>query len=102
MYAVIQTGGKQYRVQPDDVIFVEKIDKANEEQVSFDALMVANGDAITVGTPTVAGVSVTAKILGQVKGDKVLVYKYRSKKNSRRIKGHRQPYTKLQIVSVNG
>lgn len=102
MYAVIQTGGKQYRVQQGDVIFIEKLDSKAGDTVSFDEVLLVTKDGqATVGAPTVAGAKVEGKVLSQVKGKKIVVYKYKSKKNERKKQGHRQPYTKVEIVSVN-
>ena len=102
MYAVIQTGGKQYRVQQGDVIFVEKIDSQADEAVTFDqVLRVGDGEATKIGAPTVAGAKVEGKVLAQVKGKKIVVYKYKAKKNERKKQGHRQPYTKVEITAVN-
>ena len=101
MYAIIAAGGKQYRVSQGDVIYVEKIDQEDDSAVSFDALLIGNDGDVTVGNPTVAGAKVEGKVVGQVKGEKILVYKYKSKKNSRRRQGHRQPYTKVEITAIN-
>ena len=102
MYAVIQTGGKQYRVQQGDVIFVEKIDSQADEAVTFDqVLLVGDGEATKIGAPTVAGAKVEGKVLAQVKGKKIVVYKYKAKKNERKKQGHRQPYTKVEITKIN-
>ena len=101
MYAVIVTGGNQYRVQQGDVIQVEKLDVADGEQVSFDVLMLAqDGGETKIGTPMVEGAKVEGRVLGQGKGGKVVAFKYRSKKNSRTKQGHRQPFTKVEIMSV--
>ena len=101
MYAVILTGGKQYRVQQGDVIFVEKIDSQADEAVTFDqVLLVGDGEATKIGAPTVAGAKVEGKVLAQVKGKKIVVYKYKAKKNERKKQGHRQPYTKVQIETI--
>ena len=100
MYAIIQTGGKQYRVQQGDVIFVEKLDLAQDATVDFDVLLLGREDGVTVGKPLVPGAKVNAKVLGQVKGEKIIVFKYKSKKNYRRKQGHRQPYTKLEITGI--
>ena len=103
MYAVIKTGGKQYRVQQGDVIFVEKINSQADEAVTFDeVLLVGDGDQTKIGAPTVAGAKVEGKVLGQVKGKKIVVYKYKAKKNERKKQGHRQPYTKVEITAING
>lgn len=100
MYAVIATGGKQYRVSEGDVIYIEKIDAQNDEAVSFDALMVGGDGEVKVGAPVVEGVKVEGKVVGQVKGEKIIVFKYKSKKNYRRKQGHRQPYTKVEITKI--
>ncbi len=103
MYAVIKTGGKQYRVQQGDVIFVEKIDAQADEAVTFDeVLLVSDGDASKIGTPVVEGAKVEGKVLAQVKSKKIVVYKYKAKKNERKKQGHRQPYTKVEITAING
>ena len=102
MYAVIQTGGKQYRVQQGDVIFVEKLDCQAGESVSFDQVLLVGGDEGTkIGAPVVEGAKVEGKALAQVKGQKIIVYKYKSKKNERKKQGHRQPYTKIEITAIN-
>ena len=103
MYAIIKTGGKQYRVQKDDVIYVEKLDCQANDTVSFDEVLLVNNDTETkIGAPTVAGATVTGKVVGQVKSAKVVVYKYKAKKNERKKQGHRQPYTKVEITAING
>ena len=102
MYAVIKTGGKQYRVQQGDVIFIEKIDSQADEAVTFDeVLLVGDGDQTKIGAPTVAGAKVEDKVLSQVKAKKIVVYKYKAKKNERKKQGHRQPYTKVEITAIN-
>ena len=102
MYAVIKTGGKQYRVQQGDVIFVEKIDTQANEAVTFEeVLLVVDGEQTKIGAPTVAGAKVEGKVLSQVKAKKVVVYKYKAKKNERKKQGHRQPYTKVEITAIN-
>ena len=100
MYAIIETGGKQYRVQQGDVIYVEKLNHEPDANIDFDVLLLGKEDGVAVGKPTVKGAAVTAKVLGQVKGEKLVIYKYKSKKNYRRKQGHRQPYTKLEIVGI--
>lgn len=102
MFAVIKTGGKQYRVQQGDVIYVEKLDAQADEMVSFDALLIENGDETKIGTPVVEGAKVEGKVISQVKSAKVVVYKYKAKKNERKKQGHRQPYTKVEITTVEG
>ena len=100
MQAIFVTGGKQYKVSEGDVIFVEKIN-TESETVEFDnVLMTIDGDNVTVGAPTVEGAKVTAKVLKNGKAKKVLVFKFKAKKNYRRRQGHRQPYTKLQIEKI--
>ena len=100
MYAIIATGGKQYRVSEGDVIYIEKIDAAVDSTVSFDVLLVGNEGDVKVGTPVVEGVKVEGKVVGQVRGEKIIVFKYKSKKNYRRKQGHRQPYTKVEITKI--
>ncbi len=102
MYAVIETGGKQYKVSEGDVIFIEKLDVAEGEEVKFDkVLVVADGDNFTVGTPAVDGAFVTGKVEKQGKSKKIYVFKMKRKKNERKKKGHRQPYTKVTIEKIN-
>ena len=100
MYAIIQTGGKQYRVQQGDVIFVEKLDLAQDATVDFDVLLLGREDGVTVGKPLVPGAKVNAKVLGQVKGEKIIVFKYKAKKNVRKKQGHRQPFTAVKIEKI--
>ena len=100
MCAIIATGGKQYRVSEGDVIYIEKIDADVDSTVSFDVLLVGNDGDVKVGTPVVEGVKVEGKVVGQVRGDKIIVFKYKSKKNYRRKQGHRQPYTKVEITKI--
>ena len=100
MYAVIVSGGKQYRVSQGDVIYVEKLDQEVDSTVSFDVLMLGGEDGVEVGTPTLAGVKAEGKVVAQVKGEKILIYKYKSKKNYHRRAGHRQAYTKVEITSI--
>jgi len=99
--AVIVTGGKQYRVSEGDEIFVEKLDAAIGDSVKFDqVLAVVDGENAKFGTPVVEGASVSANVIKQVKAPKVRDYKMKPKKGYRRTQGHRQPYTKVQIVSI--
>ena len=100
MYAIIATGGKQYRVCEGDVIYIEKLDVEVDSTVSFDVLLVGNDGDVKVGTPVVEGVKVEGKVVGQVRGDKIIVFKYKSKKNYRRKQGLRQPYTKVEITKI--
>ena len=100
MYAIIATGGKQYRVSEGDVIYIEKIDAQVDSTVSFDVLLMGNDGDEKIGTPVVEGVKVEGKVVGQIRGEKIVVYKYKSKKNYRRKQGHRQPYTKVEITKI--
>ncbi len=100
MYAVIETGGKQMRVTEGEEVFVEKMDVAEGEEVSFDNVLMVGGDKLTVGNPTVDGAKVTAKVVKHGKQRKIIVFKYKPKKNYRRKQGHRQPYTKLEITKI--
>ena len=101
MYAIIATGGKQYRVSEGDVIYIEKIDAQVDSTVSFDVLLMGNDGDVKIGTPVVEGVKVEGKVVGQIRGEKIVVYKYKAKKNERKKQGHRQPYTKVEITAVN-
>jgi large subunit ribosomal protein L21 len=102
MYAVIRTGGKQYRVAQGDTVEVEKLDGAVGDTVTLnDVLLVADNGSVRVGQPVVEGVSVTARITGQYRGTKVLVFRYRPKKRIRVRRGHRQYITRLQIAAIN-
>lgn len=102
MYAIIKTGGKQYRVQEGDEIFVEKLEVEAGTQVELsEVLLVADGDNVKVGNPYVAGAKVVATASKHGKSSKVLVFKYKPKKGYKRLKGHRQPFTKLTIETIN-
>lgn len=100
MYAVFETGGKQYKAAKGDVVWVEKLSAEPGKAVSFDALVVSDGDKVQIGTPTVKGAKVKAKVVEHGKEKKVIVYKYKSKDNYRKKQGHRQPYTKLEITGI--
>ncbi len=103
MYAIIETGGKQYKVSEGDTIFVEKLEVEDGASYTFDkVLAVADGDNVTFGAPTVAGATVNATVVKTGKAKKIYVFKMKRKKNYRRKKGHRQPYTKLTIEKING
>ena len=103
MYAVIETGGKQYRVQQGDVITVEKLNVEAGEKVTFDKVLVVNdGEGLTVGTPCVEGATVGATVVENGKGKKVVIFKYKAKKDYRKKQGHRQPYTMVKIESLGG
>ena len=102
MYAIIKTGGKQYRVQEGALITIEKLEAAADETVTFDqVLTVVNDGSVKVGTPLVNGAKVTGKVVEHGKGKKILVFKYKAKSNYRRRQGHRQPFTKVRIESIN-
>ena len=100
MYAVIQTGGKQYRVEANEVIKVEKLDAKAGDKIKFDALLISDGENTVVGTPVVKDAVVEAEVLSQGKEDKIVVFKYKPKKNERTKQGHRQPYTEVKILSI--
>ena len=101
MYAVIRTGSKQYRVEQGATVRVEKLEGDKGKQLEFDeVLLVGEGDDVKVGTPFVAGASVSAEIVAQEKGQKLVVFKFRRRKGYRRRTGHRQPYTALKILEI--
>ena len=101
MFAVIETGGKQYKVQEGDILFVEKLNAQDGEKVVFDKVFaVSDGEKFTVGTPVVDGAKVTANVVKNGKAKKIYVLKYKSKKNEKKKIGHRQPYTKVQIEKI--
>lgn len=102
MYAIIVTGGKQYKVAEGDTISVEKLSVADGEAVTFDqVLMVSNEGKVTVGDPVVANATVTGKAVETGKGKKVIVFKYKPKKGYKKKQGHRQPFTKVKIEKIN-
>ena len=102
MYAIIVTGGKQYKVEAGEAVFIEKLDVEAGDEVTFDKVAaVGKDDGIVVGAPYVEGATVTAKVEKNGKGKKVTVFTYKSKKNEKRKKGHRQPYTKVEITALN-
>ena len=100
MKAVIVTGGKQYTVAEGDVLYIEKLEAEAEATVKFDVLAVLDGENSKIGAPVVEGASVEAKVVKNGKGKKIIVFKYKAKKNEKKKMGHRQPYTKVQIVSI--
>ena len=103
MYAVIKTGGKQYRVREGDTLRVEKLAAEAGAQIQFDqVLMVGEGGDVTVGTPYVSGTQVSATVLAQGRGDKIKVVKFKRRKNYLRQKGHRQAYTEVEITKIGG
>ncbi|MBE6020042.1 MAG: 50S ribosomal protein L21 [Clostridiales bacterium] len=100
MYAIIMTGGKQYRVQQGDEFRVEKLDAEVGDTVVFDKVVAVGGDKLVAGTPFVEGCAVEAEVLEQGKADKVIIYKYKAKKDYRRKNGHRQPYTLVKVTGI--
>lgn len=101
MYAIIESCGKQYKVSEGDVVFFEKLDTEEGKKVTFDKVcLVSNGEKIEIGSPYVKGFKVEGKVVAHGKGKKIIVYKYKAKKNYRRKQGHRQPYTKVEITSI--
>ncbi len=101
MYAVIKTGGKQFQVSEGDIIQVEKLDGETGDTVEFDEVLMLRTDSdVKIGTPVVKGAAVSATILDQTKGKKIIVYKFKRRKDYRRKQGHRQKYTKLRIDSI--
>ncbi|WP_349408017.1 50S ribosomal protein L21 [Pseudalkalibacillus sp. SCS-8] len=101
MYAIIETGGKQFRVEEGQELYIEKLNAEAGETVTFDRVLMVGGDDVKVGSPMVDGATVTAKVEKQGRGKKVVVYKFKPKKNYRRKQGHRQPYTKVVIDKIN-
>ena len=102
MYAVVKTGGKQYRVAKDDTILVEKLEANEGAQVTLDqVMMLGDGDTVTVGRPTVANASVEAQVLSQTRGPKILIFRRKRRKNHRRLQGHRQDLTLLKITDIS-
>lgn len=102
MYAIIATGGKQYKVQEGDVIYVEKLEGEADSAVKFDSVVALSADGkLSVGKPVVEGASVEGKILSQGKEKKVVIFKYKPKKDYRKKQGHRQPFTKVEIQKIN-
>ena len=101
MYAIFQTGGKQYRVSEGDVITVEKIAANEGDVVTFDQVLAVNNGEMIIGTPTVAGATVSATVMGEGRAKKVIVYKYKRKTGYHKKNGHRQSYTELKIEKIN-
>ena len=100
MKAIIVTGGKQYTVSEGDVLYIEKLEAEAEATVKFDVLAVLDGENSKIGAPLVEGASVEAKVLKSGKAKKVIVFKYKAKKNEKKKQGHRQPYTKVEITKL--
>lgn len=102
MYAIIKTGGKQFKVSEGDIIKIEKLSTLEDEKVSFDEVLMVGGDGeIKVGKPNVEGASVEGTVLRQGKAKKIIVFKFKSKKNYRKKQGHRQPFTQVKIDKIN-
>lgn len=100
MYAIIAAGGRQYRVSEGDTIYIDKVAQEAESTISFDVLMIGGEGEVKVGNPIIDDAKVEGKVIAQVKGEKIQIYKYKSKKNYHRRAGHRQPYTKVEITSI--
>ena len=100
MFAVVQSGGKQYKVSENDIISVEKIDKPVGDKVNLDVLLVSDNGNVVAGNPIVQGAVCEAEVVAHGKGDKIVVFKYKPKKNERKKQGHRQPFTQLKILSI--
>jgi len=101
MYAIIETGGKQIKVSENDTIFVEKLDVNEGETVTFDKVLLVGGNDTKVGAPYLDGATVTGTVEKQGKAKKIIVYKYKPKKDTKKKQGHRQPYTKITINAIN-
>lgn len=101
MYAIIETGGKQLKVEEGQTIYIEKLNVEAGETVTFDKVLFVGGENVKVGSPIVSGATVTAKVEKQGRQKKIIVFKYKAKKNNRKKQGHRQPYTKVIIEKIN-
>ena len=101
MFAIIKTGGKQYKVSEGDVIKVEKIEAKSGDKIEFDQVLMVAGDDVKVGSPVVEGAKVKAEVLDQKKDKKIVIFKFKAKKNYRKKKGHRQPYTLVKIEKID-
>lgn len=102
MYAIVEISGKQYKVQEGDIVFVDRLESVEEgKDITFEkVLLVSDGEKITIGDDVVKGAKVKATVIGHGKSSKILVFKYKAKKNERKMRGHRQPYTKIQIEKI--
>lgn len=100
MFAIIQTGGKQYNVTENDTLKVEKLNANVGDKVKLDVLLVSDGNKTVAGTPVVKSAEVVAEVVAHGKGEKIVVFKYKPKKNERKKQGHRQPWTEIKIVSI--
>jgi large subunit ribosomal protein L21 len=101
MYAIIETGGKQIKVEEGQEIYIEKLNAADGDSVTFDKVLFVGGNDVKVGSPIVEGATVTAKVEKQGRAKKIIVFKFKAKKNYRKKQGHRQPYTKVIIEKIN-
>lgn len=101
MFAIIKTGGKQYKVSEGDIIKVEKIEAKSGDKIEFDQVLMVAGDDVKVGSPVVEGAKVQAEVLDQKKDKKIVIFKFKAKKNYRKKKGHRQPYTLVKIEKID-
>ncbi len=102
MYALLEACGKQYKVQEEEVVFFDKLEKQEGEEVTFENVLAVSKDGnLTFGSPSIEGASVTGKVIGHGKDKKIIVFKYKAKKTYRKKQGHRQPYTKVQILKIN-
>ena len=100
MFAIVECGGKQYKVSENDIITVEKLNSAEGDKVSLNVLLVSDNGNVVAGSPIVAGAKCEAEVVAHGKGDKIVVFKYKPKKNERKKQGHRQPFTQLRILSI--
>lgn len=100
MFAVVQSGGKQYKVSENDIISVEKLENAVGDKVKLNVLLVSDNGNVVAGNPFVQGAVCEAEVVAHGKGDKIVVFKYKPKKNERKKQGHRQPFTQLRILSI--
>ena len=100
MFAIVQTGGKQYKVSENDIISVEKLALNIGEKVNLEVLLVSDNGTVVAGNPVVKGAVCEAEVVSHGKGDKIVVFKYKPKKNERKKQGHRQPFTQLKILSI--
>src|SRR5690606_32027870 len=101
MYAIIETGGKQLKVEEGQAIYIEKLDAVEGDTFTFDKVLFVGGDNVKVGSPFVEGATVTAKVEKQGRAKKIVVFKYKAKKNYHKKQGHRQPYTKVVVEKIN-
>ncbi|AEH53910.1 MULTISPECIES: 50S ribosomal protein L21 [Heyndrickxia] len=101
MYAIIETGGKQIKVEEGQAVYIEKLDAAEGESVTFDRVLFVGGESVKVGSPVVEGATVTGKVEKHGRAKKIVVFKYKAKKNYHKKQGHRQPYTKVVIEKIN-